>query len=176
MDVLTAFGAVALATAFLTSAVHKVRDLRGFREQLDETLRGPEPLSQAAVYGTPALEILAVVLLLSPYALAGFALALVLFAAFTAYLAVIIRSGSGASCGCAGRTPRPASRVHLYRNAVFMAVGLAGLVTAAAGQSAGFTHYALAAAPAIPFGFVLLHVDELTSFFRASSGPALRTK
>ncbi|OPF79081.1 hypothetical protein VT50_0217085 [Streptomyces antioxidans] len=176
MGVVTAFCAVAIAVTFAISAVHKLKGPELFREQLRETLPLPGYLIKTTGYAIPGAEVAALAMVLSPYPLAGFALAFVLFLSFTVYLAVIIRSGSGASCGCVGRAAQPASKVHLYRNAVFLLLCLAGGFGAMSEGGVSPVQYAVAAGPAVPVGAGLLYLDELAAFFRPSAAPALRPK
>ena len=95
-------GSVALLLA--VAAIHKVRDLRAFRDAVGEYGLLPRPFVTPVAVVVPALEILAGVALLVPATrLAGASLALALIALFTGALAVnLYRGRTDIGCGCFG--------------------------------------------------------------------------
>ncbi|WP_018352560.1 MauE/DoxX family redox-associated membrane protein [Longispora albida] len=126
---------VVVAVVFCVSAASKLRGVSAFREfraavaQLAPPLKGVR--GPVAVVVIAAEVVAAVLMLLAP--LAGFVLAFVLLAAFTAGLAGVLRRGVSASCRCFGGGAAPVRGRHVWRNAVLLVVAGAGVAVPAGG-------------------------------------------
>ncbi len=115
---LTLISATALAIAFAWAALSKLASYERWRG----ASRGyslPESLERVAGWGTPAMEIVAVVLVLTgPLGVAG-AVILALLASFClAILSARASKGDRLPCGCFGGTTERDYRLMLIRNAV----------------------------------------------------------
>lgn len=114
--------ALALAAILVVAAVAKLRD-RPATSRDFASLGLPSPGFWAVA--VPAAE-LATALLLVLLPGWGGVLAFALLAAFTANLALVLRSGRVASCACfGGASTEPVSSRHLVRNGVLLLAALA---------------------------------------------------
>ncbi|MFK0258189.1 MauE/DoxX family redox-associated membrane protein [Streptomyces sp. NPDC090445] len=169
------FGQLVLASVFAVSAVPKARGFAAFRAHVETTVLLPRGVAGLVSAVALAAEVLAAAALLHPgTARAGSALALVLLAGFTVYLARLIAQGSGAPCGCAGSSDdQAASGVHLLRNGLLLALATALLAASLAGADSAprAVEYAVLAAPAAVTGAVLLYLPDVLTFFRTSLRP-----
>jgi hypothetical protein len=117
-------------------------------------------------------ELTTVALLLTPNAaVAGFAAAAGLSAAFAAGVAGALRRGERAPCRCFGASTAPLGRTHLARNAL---VGVTALVGLASTQATTAEPWHLGgAATAVLAGLVVaalvVRLDDLTALFTPSS-------
>lgn len=115
--------AVLLAAVFTLAGVAKLRSPTPFRATLSELL--PRALIRPAAVLVPALE-LAVAASLLGWTGVGWvpAAAIVMLAAFSAALAVLIRRGVDDDCGCFGNRRHGNQRAGLMRNAALIVVAL----------------------------------------------------
>jgi hypothetical protein len=165
-----------LAAALLVVAglVKQVRPRATAQALLDAGLPGSVPIAR----GVGAVELAVGVWALAAPA-AGGALALgVLYLGFVGFLAYVLWTHPEAgSCGCAGPTPVPPSRLHLVLNVI---AGLAGLGYALAGPTDASTWLVSLGWVAVPavFGLALagwlavIAVTQAPIAFRAWEPPA----
>jgi len=153
-DPFTFVSALALAIAFGWAAISKLANFQRWRR----ALRGyalPSGLERTALLGTPALEAVAVGLILTgPLELAG-ALSLALLAGFSV---VVLRAratqGDRLPCGCFGGTSERDYRLMLVRNAV---LGLPAGILMLSGNSGLIDRLeSFEGSDALPLGLVLL--------------------
>lgn len=130
---------VLLAVVFLTAVVGKTRSRQGFAEFRDSVAAiAPRwlPVGPAAV-AVVAGEAATVVLLAVPATrLAGYALAVVLLAAFCAGIARVVHSRQMVRCQCFGAGGDVLGPEHLVRNGLLVAVATAGALGGGATPSA----------------------------------------
>lgn len=162
-----------LAIVFACSAGAKLRSgesFRTFRAWLEDL---PVPVvprragvASAAVAGA---EVLIVVLIALPWTvLAGFALAAAMLAIFIAGTCLAIWRGTNAACACFGTRGASLGWQHVARDAVLLAVALAGVVASdARGARLAGVAVSLAAAAFLAIGVVFL--DDLLSLFAIGS-------
>lgn len=99
-----------------------------------------------------------------------FGLAVLLLSAFTIAQAVSLRRGGTVSCACFGRADTPVSRTGIVRNAVLIAFGLLGAITAdRPGPIALFLVCAVAGGVA---GLIVASLEDIVSLFRMPPVPA----
>jgi len=127
--VLDLFARVLLAVVFLAAVVGKSRSRQGFAEFRDSVAElAPQwlparPMAVAVVVGEAAT----VVLLAAPVTrFAGYALAVVLLAAFCAGIARTIHTRQTVRCQCFGAGGDVLGPRHLVRNCLLVAVAAAG--------------------------------------------------
>jgi uncharacterized membrane protein YphA (DoxX/SURF4 family)/thiol-disulfide isomerase/thioredoxin len=130
VDTVLVVARIILAMVFFFAGVTKLADLRGSQAAL-EGFRVPERLARVAGIALPVVELAtAVLLLLSPTASLGAALALALLTAFVAGIAAALRRGETPECHCFGQLhSEPVSNDTAGRNvalAVLAAVVLIG--------------------------------------------------
>ena len=151
---LTFVSALTLSIAFAWAAFSKLASYQRWRS----ALRGyglPGGLERAALWGTPALEFIAVVLTLTgPIEVAG-ALILTLLASFSI---VVLRAraikGDRLPCGCFGGSTERDYRLMLIRNAV---LGLPAAVLVLSGDAGLIDRLdSLQGSDLLPLGLVLL--------------------
>ena len=161
---------VLLGVVFAVSAASKTRpaDHRAFRRTVRDWTGDRVPAGPAAV--TLVVLEAAVPVLLAVRPAAGLALAVVLLAAFTAAIVVQLRRGSAEGCRCFGNTSSPVSPVHVARNAVLLAVALAGLLTgtAASGSSRWDGSAATAGGLALVLAVLVVRLDDLVALLAPS--------
>ena len=123
--------AVVLAAVFLYAGASKVTDPRAAGASL-RALAVPAPAFTARML--PLVELAVALALLVAPAVGG-VLALIALSAFSAVLAVRIRGGSAAPCGCFGATSQePASSVELLRNGLLAALAVTALFAPGPGR------------------------------------------
>ncbi len=121
MAIAAAMAAIALAALLGFAAVAKLRSPVATETDF-ASLGLPNPRFWAMA--VPVAELLTAAVLIALPGWGG-VLAFGLLAAFTANLALVIRSGRVASCACFGGTSAaPVSARHLVRNAVLLAMAL----------------------------------------------------
>src|SRR4051812_18457090 len=97
-----------VAVVLATSAVGKLRVRTAFRRSVADMAVLPARAVTPVATAVPVVEALAVLLLvLPPTAMLGSLLALVLLAAFTTGIVIVLRRGTQAGCLCFGTTERP---------------------------------------------------------------------
>jgi hypothetical protein len=119
-----------LALLFATAAVHKLRDLPGFRATLAEYRVLPARIAPVAAAVVIGLEVAAAAALVAPIGAApGALLAIAMLAAYTLAIAVnVARGRTDLDCGCLGPALRqPIGGAVLARNAILLAAALACL-------------------------------------------------
>ncbi|KAB1147669.1 hypothetical protein F7R91_11295 [Streptomyces luteolifulvus] len=169
MKAVEAFGQLCLTAVFLWSGLSKIRDIHEFRRHLAVTIPGLLRFSGVLAAAVPAAELcIASLILLCPLRWIGFAAAMLLLFAFTAYLLSLIWSRSEASCGCVGASGTPTSGAHVVRNVFLLATCATTWWATAHSASPGLSHYAIIAAPATVVGITLLYLGELSSLFRTT--------
>ncbi|GIE99578.1 MauE/DoxX family redox-associated membrane protein [Paractinoplanes rishiriensis] len=104
----------------------------------------------------------------------GLAAAALLFAGFTAALAVAVRRGARAGCHCFGASSTPVARRHVLRGGFLGTVAAAAAVLAPAGPLTGISApQALTAAAAAAVGVAaLVWLDDLVWLFRRATPTA----
>lgn len=113
--------AAVLAATFTVAAVAKIRDQATTTADFG-SLGLPRPELWARVIPVLELATAATLVILPGW---GGVVAFGLLAAFTANLAMIVRSGAVATCACFGRaSTAPVSGRHLVRNVVLLALAL----------------------------------------------------
>jgi Methylamine utilisation protein MauE len=119
-----------LALLFLMAAVHKLRDLAGFRATFAEYRLVPGVLVPLGVTTVIGAELALAVGLALPAGPAVFALAAAMLAFYAAAIGVnLARGRRHIDCGCAGPgARRPISGWLITRNLVLAAAALAGIV------------------------------------------------
>lgn len=119
--------ATLVGVVFVASAVSKVRDFGGFARSLPALVpvarRLVRPLAAVVLVAEAAVPVLLVVPPATSY---GFAVGGVLFAAFTAAIAVALRHGRLAPCRCFGASSAPIGPRHLARNGALLIIAVAG--------------------------------------------------
>ena len=114
LDLLAIVSAIILAATFTVAAVAKFRSKSATTTDF-QSLGLPRPALWAVA--VPLLEVMTALLLVIVPGWGGVA-AFALLAAFTATLAVVLRSGRVATCACfGGASTKPVSSRHLVRNA-----------------------------------------------------------
>lgn len=173
MSYLLVAARVLLGAVFAVSAASKARpaDHRAFRRTVRDWTGGRVPAAPAAA-ALVALEA-AVPVLLAVRPAAGLALAAALLAVFTAAIIVQLRRGSPAGCRCFGSTGAPVSSLHVVRNAVLLAVAVAGL--AASGSSRWDGSIAAVGGLALLLGVLVVRMDDLVALFGPSRLAPART-
>lgn len=195
MDHLTIGCACILALVFAVSAASKLRGRAAFDEFAYATrtlltasaqaLRGAERrrpgerVVRFVALGVAMAEAVAVPLVAVPAtARVGFGLAAVLLTCFSVAIALTLRRGVSTACRCFGAASAPLSRRHLVRNALLLAVAVAGLVTA--DGSLDGVHPAGAAVAAVTgavAAVLLIRIDDLADLFApAASTPTRRRR
>ncbi|NUS15088.1 MAG: hypothetical protein HOY69_27455 [Streptomyces sp.] len=156
------FGAAAVAKAFgFRDFTDSLRTLGGVRIRSARTARAAGALLIAA-------ELLAAGLLpAAPTARLGAALTELLLIGFVVVIAVSMRSRNRAACACFGSGGSTLGPVHIVRNAVLAAAGLAVLLRAPAAESAGRTACAVLAAAVVTA--LVARLDDLVALFAAPS-------
>jgi len=118
-----------LLLLWIPVAIEKLFDFDTFRYAI---LRQPLPYEAAytAIYTLPALELLAVVLLVFPqWRRAGFMLSAVLMALFTAYIGLaLLGTWDRLPCGCGSVIKGMTWTQHLWFNLFFLGVSVVGSV------------------------------------------------
>lgn len=121
LNVVAVAAAVALAAIFIYASVAKLRARDATAEDF-RSLGLPEPARWAIL--VPVLELAVASLLVVLPGWGGVA-AFGLLAAFTANLALVLRSGRVAHCACfGGASTKPVSGRHLARNVALLALAL----------------------------------------------------
>lgn len=179
-------GRILLGLVFLCSVAGKARpsSFRAFRgavrRMLPESAPSAFPPALASVFasalgqarrgatavaaGVLVAEAVTVVALAVPAtARAGFVLAAVLLAAFTAGLAGVLRRGKRTPCHCFGTTAVAIAPRHVVRNALLTAAALTG--AAAHGGAAPTAGLLLTAGVAVVLAFVTVALDDLAGLF-----------
>ncbi|MFH8519882.1 MauE/DoxX family redox-associated membrane protein [Streptomyces gelaticus] len=182
-------GRILLGLVFLCSVAGKVRpsSFRAFRGAVRRMLPESAPpafppvfasvLGQArrgataVAVGVLVAEAAIVVALAVPAtARAGFVLAALLLAAFTAGLAGVLRRGTRTPCHCFGTTAVAIAPRHVVRNALLIAAALTGV--AAHGEAAPTAGLLLTAGIAVVLAFVTVALDDLAGLFAPAAHTA----
>jgi uncharacterized membrane protein YphA (DoxX/SURF4 family) len=162
-----------LLAVFLASVVSKVWNRRSFQEftrTVAELRRWSEPLARRFAGGTIALELTVVALLVVPAsARYGSGLAVAALAAFTWVLFRAVSGGTRASCRCFGASDSPIGWLHVARNLVLIAVGVAGVLIGPGSVSPAGAGVAVVGAWLAAVAVVFL--DDLAAVFRLSMAP-----
>jgi Methylamine utilisation protein MauE len=160
-----------IALVFLTSAVSKLRDLRGFEASLPALAPVPSgllrPLAVAVVAAEGAVPVLSVI---PPAISYGFGLAGVLLVAFTVAITLALRRGRRAPCRCFGASSTPIGPRHVVRNATLLAVTALG--ASAPGGHPEPAGLAVAAAAGLVGAILIVAFDDIVDLF---TGPAWDT-
>lgn len=157
----------AFVVLFLVAAGSKTwsaASRRAFTSWVGDLALVPAARVGALAAAAVAAEWSVLVLLLTPWAPAGFVLAAALLAGFAGATAVLVRRGTRARCLCFGASPAVLSRRHVVRDAGLAAAAAlgAGLGPAALPPAAGIA-VAGGAGCAVAFAVVLL--DEFLELF-----------
>ncbi len=101
---------------------------------------------------------------------AGFLLATVLLASFTAAIGLSIKRNNRSPCACFGRTSTPLGRIHLVRNSWLLAVACIGFVTIrASGDKPPLAGFIIALALGCVLGLFAVMAEDLAGLFRAEA-------
>lgn len=174
MRLLVATLVLLIAGVLAVSLLGKLRSrasLRAFAAGLGELRVLPRMPARPVAGATVAAEALTLGLLLWPAtAVAGSAVAVLLFGGFTTALVVAVRRGSRAGCQCFGATSAPVAWRHVARSGGLGAAALVVLVAQlATGQpplaGAGVAQLVAAAGLAVVGAGVLVWLDELAWLF-----------
>ncbi|WP_432993405.1 MauE/DoxX family redox-associated membrane protein [Dactylosporangium sp. CA-233914] len=158
-----------VGTVFVVALAGKVssgRAYHAFAASLRQMRVLPERAVPAATAGSVAAEVAVVVLLALPLrwaAAAGFVVAAGLFAVFAAAIAASLRGGNRAPCRCFGASSTPLGRGHIVRNAVLIAIALAGLVAAAGGGAIEPAGAFVAGGAGLVAGILVTAYDDLAA-------------
>ncbi|HET6296624.1 MAG TPA: MauE/DoxX family redox-associated membrane protein [Kribbella sp.] len=170
---------VALSLVFGASSASKVgrSAFRGFTASAGPLKMLPQsfrPLASRAVV-VAEIALTAVLLIgtgaaatsaLVPVAVVGLAGAAVLLLAFTIAIVATLRRGGQQACRCFGARAIPLGPAHVVRNALLLAVALAGLVTVSgADPSVEPGGAALAGVAGLVAGLLVTRFDDLTDLF-----------
>jgi hypothetical protein len=131
-------------------------------------------LVSAAARGSLVAEVAIVVLLAVPLraaGVAGFALAAVMLTVFAGAIAVSLRRGNRAPCRCFGVSSTPLGPGHIARNAVLVAVALAGVLAAARPGQASATGGVVAAFAGLVGGLVVTMYDDIAALWSPPWAP-----
>lgn len=140
-----------------------------FRGWLRSAAGVPRSIIGPAAAATVALEAGAAGAVLVPaLAPAGFAVACLLLAAFSAGMRSMIRRRVAVPCRCFGTGHRPPGPAHLVRNAILLAVAALGLVLTAvgAGPPPLGADAVLACVAGATAALLLVNLDELVVLYR----------
>nr|BFE60911.1 methylamine utilization protein MauE [Dactylosporangium thailandense] len=161
-----------VATVFVVALAGKVGSRRAytaFADSLRQMRVVPPRLVAPAAAGSVAAEVAVVALLLVPArwaAVAGFVIAAGLLAVFAGAIALSLRTGSRAPCRCFGASTTPLGRGHIVRNAVLVAIALAGLAAAAGGSAIAVPGAIVAGGAGLVVGIVVTAYDDIAALFR----------
>jgi hypothetical protein len=161
-----------VAVTFAYSAATKVAGRAAyadFRGWLGSAAGVPRALTAPAAAATVALEAVAAGAVLVPaLAPAGFAVACVLLAAFSAGVRSMIRRRVAVPCRCFGTGRRPPGPAHLVRNAILLAVAALGsaLTAVGAGPPPLGADAVLACVAGATAALLLVNMDELVVLHR----------
>lgn len=169
LDPLPAWIAAAvIATLLAHAALLKLGDLALFEQHL-AAYRIPDAWLAAGTRAIPALELTAAALLLSPWRVAGGALAASLVAAYGAAMAWHRWQGHALDCGCGGEA-LPVSWGLVARNALLALLALLA-VSPLAERPMGLADFAVVAA-SVPLAALLY--AALNQVLRHQAGLAMR--
>jgi hypothetical protein len=162
-----------LAIVFACSAIAKLRSrgsFRTFRVWLEDLPVPVVPRHASVVAAAVAgAEVLIVVLLAAPWTvLAGFALAGGTLAVFIAGTCLSLIRGTNAECACFGMRGASLGWHHVARDAVLLAVVIAGAVASDA-HGARPAGIAVSAATAVFLATGVVFVDDVLSLFAVGS-------
>ncbi|WP_214324280.1 MauE/DoxX family redox-associated membrane protein [Nonomuraea sediminis] len=157
-----------IAAVFLTSAFSKVRSKRQFELFTSSAVELglpsfiPPRLGAAALVAAEA----AVPLLLLTFPVAGFCLAVALLAAFITGIVRVHRAGERVACRCFGDSRTPLGPRHVVRNALLIAVALAGALTASSSAEGTNPAFVIASAGVGLIGSVVFILfDDISDLF-----------
>lgn len=163
-----------IAVVFAISAVGKLRVRTAFRRSVADMAVLPARLVGPVATAVPLAEAIAVVLLVvPPTAVVGSLLALVLLAAFTTGIGIVLWRGTQASCLCFGTAERPYAVRHLVRNSLLIVAAATGVVTAGPVTDLLATLIAMVAGAVA--AVMLIVSDELLDLLGAPAQPIRRT-
>ncbi|MFI0807792.1 MauE/DoxX family redox-associated membrane protein [Streptomyces echinatus] len=166
MELWQAFGKVFLSSIFMLSMVVKLRDFGRIRRQLSETLPTGQFMAALLAGGAIGAEsVIAIILWVGPWASFGFLAAAVLLIAFSLFLGYLLISNSGAACACFGSSERPASGVHLGRNAVLFLVAASCTAASRSASAPSLDDYLIVLAPALTGTAMVARLDDISAFF-----------
>ncbi|WP_163507366.1 MauE/DoxX family redox-associated membrane protein [Fodinicola acaciae] len=145
-------------TAFVTS----VRQMRVV----------PGTFARPVAYVVVAAEALIVVLVAVPYAgsaVAGFAIAAVLLAAFAVGIVISVRRGERTPCRCFGKSTTPLGPVHVVRNIFLICVTIAGAAGTLGSAGVDLAGAAVAAVAGAVAGALVVALDDIVDLFRPAT-------
>jgi hypothetical protein len=174
MTFLAVFARTLLGVVFALALAGKLRNRRSFTQfaaSLHEIGWLPGPARAAAPFAVVAVEGVSVLLLAVPATVpAGFVLALLTLAAFTASVGWSLRQGQTVRCQCFGTDSGPMGASQVARNCVLLAVAAAGLLARLAGpSSAAPAGIAVAAACGAVSAVLVVRWDDLRFVFSPST-------
>ncbi|MFD2417283.1 MauE/DoxX family redox-associated membrane protein [Amycolatopsis pigmentata] len=165
------YGAMGLrglfVVVFLVSSWSKAANPRAFTDSIRAMRLLPPGVVPAVAGVVMAAETAVWLLLITPLAVAGFALAAVMLAAFTVAIVLALARGAAAPCRCFGTSSAPLEGRHVVRNVVLL--GLAGLgvvFTLMATDSLGPAGLVVAAGGGAVPGVLVATLDDLVELFQ----------
>jgi hypothetical protein len=156
-----------LALVFIVSAYGKFRSRAAFSafvQGLRDMRVVPSAVVVAVAWAVVVAETTIPFLLAVPAtAIAGLLSAMVVLAAFTGAVLVVLTRGTRASCPCFGSSLVQFGRRHIVRNGILLAVGATAIVSSAdGGGRVEMAGTAVAVAAATTLAIVIVSFDELT--------------
>lgn len=156
---------ILLGVVFTVSGVSKLHDLPAFQRSL-QALELVEPHRARPVALLVGVAEITVPLLLIFARPLGLVLAVVQLAALTVVVLRTVRRGVTAPCGCFGRTSRPMTIVHAWRNVALLALGAAAWVLAPPTERVDAAALLSATGLGLLLALVTLTVDDWVELLR----------
>ncbi|MFD4948239.1 MauE/DoxX family redox-associated membrane protein [Streptomyces sp. NPDC058239] len=170
-----------VGVVFLMSVVGKLAGrsaLGAFVSSVRDMRVVPQALVQPMAWTVVGAESLVCVLLAMPVtevAVAAFAIAAGLLAAFSAGIALALRRGVHSPCRCFGRSTTPLGIPHMARNAVLGAAACAGALTASAPGDPEPGGVLLTVFVGMTIGAFIASLDDILALFRPVKNPTVGT-
>jgi hypothetical protein len=176
---LVLFCRLVVAGVFALSVAGKLSGIASFEAVIGEIVRvrrAARPLAWATVSAEGIVVLTAVIGV--PMALPGFVLAILLLAAFSAVLGLLMVRRPGMSCNCFGQGSQPVSGYEIARNAVLLGVAVTGSIPLGSDASASWPWIPAEAAGVLLTGLVaatmvtlLLHLRDIVALLRPLRSP-----
>ncbi|MET7469822.1 MauE/DoxX family redox-associated membrane protein [Micromonospora sp. NPDC005686] len=180
MQYVEVLGRTVLALVFVASAVGKIKSgaaFVAFRKGLADMRVLPKAVVPTVAVAVVVGEIITVVLLGLPSAgtgTAGFVLAIVLLASFTAAIGLVLARGTRVACPCFGGSAVDFGRRHLVRNGLLLAIGFAGLVGGASDAPLALPAVLLSIGGAVVIAVVVVAFEDIAEVLAPSPGAGAR--
>lgn len=132
----------------------------------------PGNAARPVAYVVVAAEALIVALVAIPLAstaVAGFAIAAGLLAAFAVGITISVRRGERTPCRCFGKSTTPLGPIHVVRNIFLICVTFLGIVGALAAGGVDLGGAAVAAVAGAVAGALVVALDDIVDLFRPTN-------